>query len=694
MKTSSERSRGHGFANRAPGPAWLVVLTAIVAFAVTLSAHAQSPVDPPSRVARLSEAEGQVLLYSADNNEWISIARNRPLTTGDRIATDKGAHAEVMLGTTTLRLDAATELEIVRLDDSRFQVRLEAGSIAARLRNPQSLAEFSLETDEGGFRVQAVGRYRFDRFDRTSDVTVYSGQAIYEAGNTALPVAAGQHAQFWVDAAGAPQYAMQETARDAFAGWNDERDRAEDSVATTRYVSPEMTGADDLNRYGSWEQTPEYGALWVPRGVPVGWAPYSAGHWAWIRPWGWTWVDDAPWGFAPFHYGRWVMRRNVWCWAPGTYVARPVYAPALVAWIGGPSVSVSVAIGGGGPAVGWFPLAPREVYVPAYRTSTRYVREVNITHVTNVTNITTIVNNRNGEADRRDFANRKFPQAVTFVPADVMLHRQAVGPVAARMRNDPQVRSLVADASPRVVIAPAVTAPPSAPRSQQGRPPPRPPFEGRSAATGGRPDGVRPPGGTETSRPDAARAGIPAARPDGVRPPPVVGTTPAPARDIGAKPPVGVTQAAPPVGARGVVEPSNGPPARAGTSRDEVSRQSSRTQVAPPGQAQRNAQPGEAGGRPVPHGREVAVDGGGGPKQATIPGPRNYVPREVAPAGREAGQHRPPPAAAPVAPQAAPPAPPAAAQHGGEQRMTRPEAPRNREERKDEKRDDKGEKQR
>ena len=87
--------------------------------------------------------------------------------------------------------------------------------------------------------------------------------------------------------------------------------------------------------------------------------------------------------------------------------------------------------------------------MPSYRASPRYVREVNITHVTNVTNITTIVNNRNGEADRRDFANRKFPHAVTFVPADVMTRRQPVGPAAARFRNDPQVRALVAERGPR-----------------------------------------------------------------------------------------------------------------------------------------------------------------------------------------------------------------------------------------------------
>jgi len=96
-------------------------------------------------------------------------------------------------------------------------------------------------------------------------------------------------------------------------------------------------------------------------------------------------VDDAPWGFAPFHYGRWANVSGAWFWVPGAMVARPVYAPALVAFVGGPRAGMAIAIGGGS-GVAWFPLGPHEVYRPAYRSSEFYVRQVNVTHV-NVTNI-------------------------------------------------------------------------------------------------------------------------------------------------------------------------------------------------------------------------------------------------------------------------------------------------------------------
>ena len=450
-------------------------------------AYAQDA-DPPSRAARLSEFSGQVWLYNTDSGEWVSAVRNRPITAGDRLATDPGAHAEFELGSTSVRLDGGTELEVVALDDDRLSMDLHSGSAITRVRDMANAGAVDLSTDDGRFIVQRAGTYRFDRDGSASRVSVYSGQAKYEGPNSGLGVNAGQRAEFWIDSGGVAQYNLSAPVNDAFLAWNNDRDRRIVESVSARYVSPEMTGVEDLDRYGRWEQSADYGPLWVPAAVAVDWAPYRNGHWAWVQPWGWTWVDDAPWGFAPFHYGRWVYVRNNWCWTPGARVVRPVYAPALVAWMGGSRGGVSITVGGG-PAVGWVPLAPREVFVPSYRVSPRYAQNINITHVTNVTVINNVFANPQGP---RDFSNRHNPNAVTVIPAAVMSSRQPVAPAAAQWRGRPEVREIANNPQPGRTVA--VLAPPVAAPQAPARP--------------ADPRNVRPPPGV-TERPVVTRPGLP-----------------------------------------------------------------------------------------------------------------------------------------------------------------------------------------
>jgi hypothetical protein len=120
--------------------------------------------------------------------------------------------------------------------------------------------------------------------------------------------------------------------------------------------------------------------------VAVDWVPYRNGHWVFIEPWGWTWVGAEPWGFAPYHYGRWTRVGVRWGWVPGPVMVRPVYAPALVAFVGGPGLAVGVGVGGIGLQA-WFPLGPREPFVPWYHYGPGYLRGVNVS-VVNVTNVT------------------------------------------------------------------------------------------------------------------------------------------------------------------------------------------------------------------------------------------------------------------------------------------------------------------
>ena len=172
---------------------------------------------------------------------------------------------------------------------------------------------------------------------------------------------------------------------DGFDDWCKVRDEHEDHSVSAQYVAPGVIGSEDLDEYGTWREEAPYGEVWVPSGVAAGWAPYTYGHWVWISPWGWTWVDDEPWGFAPFHYGRWVYDDGFWGWAPGPYYARPFYAPALVAWFGGPRFGVGFGFGFGG-GIGWCPLGWGEPFFPWYRGSWGYFSRVNI-YNTRITNI-------------------------------------------------------------------------------------------------------------------------------------------------------------------------------------------------------------------------------------------------------------------------------------------------------------------
>jgi hypothetical protein len=257
-----------------------------------------------------------------------------------------------------------------------------------------------------------------------------------------------------------------------FDMWAVTRDQRDDQSQSVRYVSQEITGYEDLDRYGSWETTSEYGAIWTPRAVAYDWAPYRVGRWTWVDPWGWTWVDSAPWGYAPFHYGRWVWFHERWCWAPGTVVRHPVWAPAMVGWVGGANWSVSFSAGTA-PAVGWFPLAPHEVYIPSYRVSSTYIRQVNITHVTNVSNVT-VVNGFANVPQNIHYRNREVRNAVSLMPHDQFVaHRTVVvSPTHERINT-----RRVLDNAPVSAVAPASIAHPNgfahdANRERNGRPHP------------------------------------------------------------------------------------------------------------------------------------------------------------------------------------------------------------------------------
>jgi len=459
--------------SRAWARRWLVALGLGLA---TLVASAMD--DPPGRVGRVGESRGQVWMIEGGQGEWFNLQRNRPFTTGDRIATDRDARVELQVGSTTLRVGESSDLQVMRLDDDRIELQLQSGSVSVRVREPEVARELSLQTAEGRFAPRGPGLFRIDHGDRGSMGAALSGELQFDARDSSLAIRPGQRAEVWLDSNdNATHFNWASLGNDELDQWVRRDEQRDARVATNRWVSPEMTGADDLESHGHWDEHPEYGALWTPV-VAADWAPYRYGHWAFVSPWGWTWVDDASWGFAPFHYGRWVSWHGRWAWAPGRYVRRPVYAPAMVAWVGGPQFSVSVNVGG--PSVGWIPLAPREAYYPAYRTSPVYIQNINVTHVH-------VQEPRDRDPRERPpvmYTNRGVPGGITVVPAQALAQRQPVAvatmraPDAAVTRafRDQRALSVAPPApqgaaiAPRVVPTPAsVLAAPRPPAARPGR---------------------------------------------------------------------------------------------------------------------------------------------------------------------------------------------------------------------------------
>ncbi len=149
---------------------------------------------------------------------------------------------------------------------------------------------------------------------------------------------------------------------------------------------------DGLSPYGRWVDYPNQGYVWIPN--EAGFRPYySNGHWA-FTTYGWTWVSSYDWGWAPFHYGRWMNDAAYgWLWIPGHQ-----WAPAWVSWRSnaecygwaplGPGISVGVSFGMNIPDEHW-------AFVPRQHIYEQNINNYYINQTRNVTivNNTTVINN-------------------------------------------------------------------------------------------------------------------------------------------------------------------------------------------------------------------------------------------------------------------------------------------------------------
>jgi len=318
---------------------------------------AAAPVDvTPIRISYLN---GEVSFWRPGATEWAPAAANTPLAPGDVLYTGNGGTAELQLDSRSfVRAAPGTYLTLDNQEPDFLQFRVTAGHAALDVRDLPAGHTVELATPGGAFTVDKPGYYPLDVNGDVTTFSAYRGGAatVTPAGGAATPVAANHEVRLvgsdtaQVESTGAPQLT-------AWDRWNYQRTDYMIQPASAQYVANGVYGAEELDRHGSWRTVETYGSVWVPGGVPAGWVPYSTGRWIWDPRFGWTWLDTAPWGWAPYHYGRWVFVSNYWAWAPGPVIVRPAYAPALVVFLGGVTVSF-------GRPVCWAPLAWGEPLVP------------------------------------------------------------------------------------------------------------------------------------------------------------------------------------------------------------------------------------------------------------------------------------------------------------------------------------------
>lgn len=458
--------------------------------------------DPPSRVARLSVTQGDVSFQASGSGAWGVASLNSSVTTGDRLVADAGGRAELEIGSLAVRIGPSTDVTVTNLTDGLLQLGVPAGSLRLSVYRMEASDTIEVDTPNGAVSVAAPGNYLIETNAGGTQtiVSVDRGRAELSGPGLSQVVETGRTVQLTPAGGGTVQSAnVARPAPDDFDSWSQARDAALSggASASDAYVNADIPGVRDLDANGRWDNDAAYGPVWYPTAVAVGWVPYRFGHWTWVEPWGWVWVADEPWGFAPFHYGRWAFVRNRWGWVPGPRLVRPYYAPALVAFADGGGFGVGFSVSA------WFPLGPRDPFLPWYHHDDRYLLAVNRANVRGVANFGLFVHVQ--DVQRFHYGYRDV--GMTVVPTTAFASGRQVG------------RDLVRIAPARFATA-RIAAHPSAVPTRQAAiggviaPRPRAAVE---RMPGGEPPGparVRPPtrtSVTQVPRPLVTRAPMPAA---------------------------------------------------------------------------------------------------------------------------------------------------------------------------------------
>jgi FecR protein len=286
------------------------MLIRLTLFILALAVTGLASAEPPERIARLSYVEGQIK-FQGEQEVAPSALPDRPLASGDRLATERDGRAELALGSATLRLDESTAVTVADLDASTVRLELAAGAASLHLYELLESETFEVVTLNTTIAFREPGEYRVDITPSgATELSVRAGNAEVATAGGPVRVADGQRVRL----EGRAEIASLVTPRaaDAFDEWVLEREVQLAESAPDE--SSDAYGEETLDDYGEWADDPSYGQVWMPSYAYGGYDPFSYGYWQ-QSGLGWSWYDPMPWSAYTFHHGQWYLNdQNRWAW--------------------------------------------------------------------------------------------------------------------------------------------------------------------------------------------------------------------------------------------------------------------------------------------------------------------------------------------------------------------------------------------
>jgi hypothetical protein len=281
-----------------------------------------------SAPAHIAYVEGEVTVEREGQAE--TATQSLPLVEGDRLKTAEGRAEILFPDGSVLDLDIFTTLDI----QSAVLFRVTGGRVRLTVRgadHPSTAIRYQVDTPAASAATGGPGEYRVAIFSNASGVqaelAVMRGVATLATERGTTIVSAGQRS-LAADGSGPTRPELFNSARyDAFDQWADARREERTGRRSAQYLPRELdVYSGTFDRYGQWEQEPDYGYVWYPS-VAADWRPYYRGYWSPVRPYGWTWIGLDFWAWPTHHYGRWGYHRSRWFWIPGRH-----WSPAWVHW--------------------------------------------------------------------------------------------------------------------------------------------------------------------------------------------------------------------------------------------------------------------------------------------------------------------------------------------------------------------------